>query len=105
MRCVAPVVLTRTSPQPTNHLDMDAIDALIQGLAMYKGGVLLVSHDQHFISAVADELWCVRPAASPPALPRLLTRALRRRAVEGDGNVRPFEGTFEEYKKGLRKQR
>jgi ATP-binding cassette subfamily F protein 3 len=37
---------------------LDAIDALITGLAAYKGGVLLVSHDQHFISAVADELWC-----------------------------------------------
>ena len=85
---------------------MDAIDALIQGLAMYKGGVLLVSHDQHFISAVADELWRVTLAAAARAAQlRLLTRALCRRAVEGDGNVRPFEGTFEEFKKGLRKQR
>ena len=48
--------------EPTNHLDVDAIDALIAGLAAYKGGVLLVSHDQHFISAVADELWCAQRA-------------------------------------------
>jgi hypothetical protein len=40
--------LTFTKPhillldEPSNHLDIDAVDALIQGLAMFKGGVLMV---------------------------------------------------------------
>ena len=45
--------------EPTNHLDLDSVDALIQALLPFKGGVLLVSHDEHFISAVCDELWVV----------------------------------------------
>lgn len=33
-----------SSPPPynSNHLDMDAVDALIEGLATFKGGVLMV---------------------------------------------------------------
>lgn len=34
---------TPPSSQPhSNHLDIDAVDALIEGLAMFKGGVLMV---------------------------------------------------------------
>ncbi|KAK9804716.1 hypothetical protein WJX72_001738 [[Myrmecia] bisecta] len=65
--------------EPSNHLDLDAVEALIQGLNLFKGGVLMVSHDQHLIESTVDELW----------------------AVEG-GKVMPFHGTFEEYKKRLR---
>jgi len=42
------VQLTFTKPhillldEPSNHLDIDAVDALIQGLALFKGGVLMV---------------------------------------------------------------
>jgi ATP-binding cassette subfamily F protein 3 len=32
--------------EPSNHLDIDAVNALIEGLAVFKGGVLMVSHDQ-----------------------------------------------------------
>lgn len=35
--------------EPSNHLDIDAVNALIQGLATFKGGVLMVSHDQYLI--------------------------------------------------------
>lgn len=28
--------------EPSNHLDIDACNALIEGLAMFKGGVLMV---------------------------------------------------------------
>jgi ATP-binding cassette subfamily F protein 3 len=48
MFCRACLQLTFTKPhillldEPSNHLDIDAVDALIQGLAMFKGGVLMV---------------------------------------------------------------
>ncbi|KXZ48205.1 hypothetical protein GPECTOR_29g111 [Gonium pectorale] len=65
--------------EPSNHLDIDAVNALIQGLATFKGGVLMVSHDQFLIESTVDELWM----------------------CEG-GFVTPFHGTFDEYKQRLR---
>ena len=32
-----------------NHLDMETIDALITAIQDYKGGVIVVSHDLHFL--------------------------------------------------------
>ncbi|GAQ87059.1 ATPase component of ABC transporters [Klebsormidium nitens] len=64
--------------EPSNHLDLDAVEALIAGLALFQGGVLMVSHDQHLISGSVDELWVVH-----------------------DGTATPFHGTFEEYKRTL----
>ncbi|KAF9582313.1 hypothetical protein BGW38_000362 [Lunasporangiospora selenospora] len=43
--------------EPTNHLDMDSIDALTNALSLFKGGVVVVSHDERFIRAVCNELW------------------------------------------------
>ena len=40
--------------EPTTHLDMSSIDALIAALKDYKGSVIFVSHDVHFIRAIAD---------------------------------------------------
>ena len=40
--------------EPSNHLDIDAVDALIDGLNAYKGGVLMVSHDQTLIEATME---------------------------------------------------
>ena len=38
--------------EPTNHLDMESVDALILALNKFKGGLLIVSHDQYFVSCV-----------------------------------------------------
>lgn len=65
--------------EPSNHLDLDAVEALIQGLVLFQGGVLMVSHDEHLISGSVGELWAV-----------------------SDGKVTPFPGDFPEYKKLLR---
>ena len=43
--------------EPTNHLDMDTIEALANALSNFQGGVLVVSHDQHFISSLCTEIW------------------------------------------------
>ena len=46
--------------EPTNHLDMDARVALIEALNSYQGCIILVSHDPHLVSAVADQLLLVK---------------------------------------------
>lgn len=43
----------------SNHLSMDAADALVEAVKDFKGGVMVVSHDQHFVSNTCSELWVV----------------------------------------------
>ena len=64
--------------EPSNHLDLDSVEALALALAEFEGGVLLVSHDEHRISLVCDELW-----------------------VLDNSTVTRFDGTFSQYKRQL----
>ncbi|SLN55053.1 putative ABC transporter ATP-binding protein YheS [Roseovarius gaetbuli] len=61
--------------EPTNHLDIESREALVEALTTYTGAVILVSHDMHLLSLVADRLWLVK-----------------------DGNVAPYEGDLESYR-------
>jgi len=45
--------------EPTNHLDIESREALVEALTLYSGAVILVSHDMHLLSLVADRLWLV----------------------------------------------
>lgn len=49
--------------EPTNHLDIDAREALVQALNTFEGAVVLVSHDPHLVSLVAERLWLVKDGA------------------------------------------
>ena len=45
--------------EPTNHLDIESREALVEALTVYTGAIVLVSHDMHLLSLVADRLWLV----------------------------------------------
>lgn len=42
--------------QPTNHLDLESITAVNNGLFDFKGNILFSSHDHEFIQTVADRI-------------------------------------------------
>uniref|UniRef100_UPI00404817C9 ABC-F family ATP-binding cassette domain-containing protein n=2 Tax=Roseivirga sp. TaxID=1964215 RepID=UPI00404817C9 len=45
--------------EPTNHLDFLSVNILIQALQQYEGTFLIVSHDRHFISQIANKIWYI----------------------------------------------
>ena len=64
--------------EPTNHLDIESREALVEALNDYSGAVVIVSHDMHLLSLVADRLWLVE-----------------------NGRVAPFEEDLEAYRRKL----
>ncbi len=42
--------------EPTTHLDIGSIDALISALSQYEGTLVFISHDVHFIRAIATSV-------------------------------------------------
>ncbi len=42
--------------EPTTHLDMASIDALITALKQYEGALVFISHDVHFIRAICERV-------------------------------------------------
>ncbi|GAA3960959.1 ABC-F family ATP-binding cassette domain-containing protein [Allohahella marinimesophila] len=64
--------------EPTNHLDMEMRQALAVAVEQFAGAVVLVSHDRHLLNALAEDFVWVR-----------------------DGAVRHFDGSLEEYERGL----
>lgn len=47
--------------QPTNHLDLESITALNNGLKDFKSNVLFVSHDHQFIQTIANRIIEITP--------------------------------------------
>ena len=41
---------------PTNHLDLESIQAFNNNLKLFKGNVLFASHDHEFIQTVANRI-------------------------------------------------
>ncbi|KAI4203771.1 MAG: hypothetical protein LQ350_001597 [Teloschistes chrysophthalmus] len=84
---VAFACLSLTNPhilvldEPSNHLDIEAMDALSAALRRFEGGVLMVSHDVTMLQTVCTSLW-----------------------VCDGGTVEKFEGDVKAYKKRIQKQ-
>jgi ATP-binding cassette, subfamily F, member 3 len=60
--------------EPTNHLDFISENILIQALQQYKGSFVVVSHNRHFVSQVANKIWYIE-----------------------NKEIKEYPGTFEEY--------
>ena len=60
--------------EPTNHMDMEAIEALNNALKDYQGTLIFVSHDREFVSSLATRIIDVK-----------------------DKTLVNFQGTYDEY--------
>ncbi len=60
--------------EPTNHMDMEAIEALNNALKLFDGTLIFVSHDREFVSSLATRIIDIK-----------------------DKKVESFHGTFDEY--------
>ena len=49
---------------PTNHLDLESIQAFNNNLIGYKGNILFASHDHQFIQSVADRIIELTPSGT-----------------------------------------
>lgn len=50
--------------QPTNHLDLESITAVNNGLKAFKGNVIFSSHDHEFVNTVANRIINIKPDGS-----------------------------------------
>jgi ATP-binding cassette subfamily F protein 3 len=84
---VAFACLSLTNPhilvldEPSNHLDIEAMDALSEALRAFQGGVLMVSHDVTMLQNVCTSLW-----------------------VCDNGRVEKFDGDVNAYKRKIAAQ-
>jgi ATPase subunit of ABC transporter with duplicated ATPase domains len=69
--------------EPTNDLDVDTLRALEDALLRFSGCVVVISHDRWFLDRIATHIL----------------------AFEDDGEVRWFEGNFQDYHADLRKRK
>ena len=61
--------------EPSNHLDIDSRQALVQAINEFSGAVVLISHDPHLIELTVDRFWLVK-----------------------DGLCRQFDGDLADYR-------
>ena len=47
--------------QPTNHLDLESITAVNNGMIDFKGNILFASHDHQFIETIANRIIQLTP--------------------------------------------
>ncbi|SHG61090.1 ATP-binding cassette, subfamily F, member 3 [Chryseolinea serpens] len=60
--------------EPTNHLDFISENILIQALQQYLGSFVVVSHNRHFVSQIANKIWYIE-----------------------DKQIKEYPGTYDEY--------
>lgn len=68
--------------EPTNHLDIASREWIEDALYDYENALLFVSHDRYFIQKFATRIWAM-----------------------DNGSIKDFQGTFEEYRNYLERQK
>lgn len=68
--------------EPTNDLDLETLNILQDFLEHFSGCVLIVTHDRYFMDTLADHLF----------------------VLEGNGNIRDFNGNYTDYRNELAAQ-
>ena len=48
--------------EPTNYLDRDSLGALAGAIQVYEGGVVMITHNNEFCSALCPETWLMEKA-------------------------------------------
>ena len=67
--------------EPTNDLDIVTLNVLEEYLKDYKGTLILVSHDRHFLDRLVDHIF----------------------VLQGDGSYKDFVGSYSQYHDSIRK--
>jgi len=62
--------------EPINHLDIPSMQVIEDLLAKYKGTLLVISHDRHFLDKIVNKIWIIH-----------------------EHKIRKFPGNFTENKK------
>lgn len=62
--------------EPTNNLDIESIDALAEAINEYKGGVIIVTHDERLIRETECNLYVIE-----------------------DQTINEIDGDFDDYRK------
>jgi ATP-binding cassette subfamily F protein 3 len=105
--------------EPTTHLDVGSIDALVGALSQYEGTLIFISHDVYFIRAVAKTVLHINAGKLTPYagdydyyLDKSKAVSARAALTSGNGqlhNAQPFTegraGPAKENKPGMRESR
>jgi len=84
--------------EPTNHIDADARDLLVQNLKHYRGVGLVVSHDRALLDALCTQcLWLEPPRAS--VFPGGYSEADSQRLMQRERAVKARDKLLQENKK------
>jgi ATP-binding cassette subfamily F protein 3 len=68
--------------EPTNHLDIEMRESLISSLTSYKGAIILITHDRHFLNRVANSI-----------------------LVVANGSIEQYNGDVEQYERQNKRER
>ena len=61
--------------EPTNHLDIETVNALIEAINSYQGGVVMVTHDEKLVTDTDCQLWVCK-----------------------NRTIKSFKGVYDDYK-------
>ncbi|CAI5497356.1 unnamed protein product [Closterium sp. Naga37s-1] len=80
--------------EPTNYLDRDSLGALANAIKEYGGGVVMISHNSEFTSALCPEVWRVEAGLlTPEGAPAWLNNAKLELKKQADEMIDAFGNT------------